>query len=405
VVPAPRTILNGVRKLPPATVRTVQPDGTSTEYVYWRPSHTRRPEHAGMTARDWRDMVLESLRVAVRRRMVADVPVGVLLSGGLDSSLIVALLATEGQTGLQTFSVGFHAAAGEAGDEFEYSDFVAEHFSTDHQQIVVDPARLLPAVDDAVTAMAEPMVSHDCVAFYLLAQEVSKSVRVVQSGQGADEVFAGYSWYPPLAQVPRARAVEAYAAQFTDRPHAELADILEPEWVLGTDPSRAFIGEQFAAPGADETLDAALRLDSTVMLVDDPVKRVDNMTMAWGLEARVPFLDHELVELAAACPPELKLAHGGKGVLKDAARDVVPDAIIDRPKGYFPVPAIRHLEGPFLDRVRDAVTDPVAKARGLVRRDWLDMMLADPNTARTNLGSNALWQVALLEMWLQERGL
>ena len=117
------------------------------------------------------------------------------------------------------------------------------------------------------------------------------------------------------------------------------------------------------------------------MLVDDPVKRVDNMTMAWGLEARVPFLDHELVELAAACPPELKLAHGGKGVLKEAARGVVPDAVIDRPKGYFPVPAIRHLEGPFLERVRDAVTDPVAKARGLVRRDWLDAMLADPNTA------------------------
>jgi asparagine synthase (glutamine-hydrolysing) len=405
VVPAPRTILSGVRKLPPATVRTIQPDGTSTDHVYWRPSHTRRPEHAGMSTRDWRDAVLESLRVAVRRRMVADVPVGVLLSGGLDSSLVVALLAAEGQTGLKTFSVGFHAAAGEAGDEFEYSDLVAEHFGTDHQQILVDPARMLPAVDEAITAMAEPMVSHDCVAFYLLSQEVSKSVTVVQSGQGADEVFAGYSWYPPLAGVPRAQGVAAYAKQFTDRPHAELASILEPEWVLDHDPSRAFIAEHFAEPGADETLDAALRLDSTVMLVDDPVKRVDNMTMAWGLEARVPFLDHELVELAAACPPELKLAHGGKGVLKEAARGVVPDSIIDRPKGYFPVPAIRHLEGPFLDRVRDAVTDPVAKARGLVRRDWLDTMLADPNTARTNLGSNALWQVALLEMWLQERGL
>ena len=405
VVPAPRTILSGVRKLPPATVRTIQPDGTSRDHVYWRPSHTRRPEHAGMSAADWRDAVLESLRVAVRRRMVADVPVGVLLSGGLDSSLVVALLAAEGQTGLQTFSVGFHAAAGESGDEFEYSDLVAEHFATEHQQILVDPARMLPAVDDAIVAMSEPMVSHDCVAFYLLAQEVSKSVRVVQSGQGADEVFAGYSWYPPLAGVPRAQGVEAYAKQFTDRPHAELAHILEPEWVLDHDPSRAFIAEHFAAAGADETLDAALRLDSTVMLVDDPVKRVDNMTMAWGLEARVPFLDHELVELAAACPPELKLSHGGKGVLKEAARGVVPDSIIDRPKGYFPVPAIRHLEGPFLDRVRDAVTDPVAKARGLVRRDWLDTMLADPNTARTNLGSNALWQVALLEMWLQERGL
>ena len=358
-----------------------------------------------MSAHDWRDAVLEALRVAVRRRMVADVPVGVLLSGGLDSSLVVALLANMGQTGLKTFSVGFHAAAGEAGDEFEFSDLVAKTFDTDHQQILVDPARMLPAVDNAIEAMAEPMVSHDCVAFHLLAEEVSKSVTVVQSGQGADEVFAGYSWYPPLAGVPRNRAVGAYSDVFTDRAHSELAGILEPEWLLDHDPSRAFVAQHFAMPGADDALDAALRLDSTIMLVDDPVKRVDNMTMAWGLEARVPFLDHELVELAAACPPELKLAHGGKGVLKEAGRGVVPDGIIDRPKGYFPVPAIRHLEGPFLDRVRDAVTDPVAKARGLIRRDWLDAMLADPNAKRTNLGSNALWQVALLEMWLQERGL
>jgi len=405
VVPAPRTILTGVRKLPPATVRTIRADGTTTDHEYWSPRHERRPADAGMSAADWRDAVLESLRVAVRRRMVADVPVGVLLSGGLDSSLIVGLLAQEGQTGLKTFSVGFHAAGGEAGDEFRYSDVVAAEFGTDHQRILVDPARMLPAVDHTIAAMAEPMVSHDCVAFHLLSEEVAKSVTVVQSGQGADEVLAGYNWYPPLAGVPRERAVTEYARVFTDRPHADLASILEPEWLLDHDPSREFVAAHFAREGAAETLDAALRLDSTVMLVDDPVKRVDNMTMAWGLEARVPFLDHEFVELAAACPPELKLAHGGKGVLKEAARGVVPDAVIDRPKGYFPVPAIRHLEGPFLERVRDAVTDPVAKARGLVRADWLERMLADPNTARTNLGSNALWQVALLEMWLQERGL
>jgi len=405
VVPAPHTILNGVRKLPPATVRTVAPDGTFTDHVYWRPEHVRRPEFAGMSSADWRDAVLAALRLAVKRRMVADVPVGVLLSGGLDSSLVVGLLAQEGQRGLKTFSVGFHATAGESGDEFEYSDLVAQEFGTDHQQILVDPHRLLPAVDEAITAMAEPMVSHDCVAFYLLSEQVSKSVTVVQSGQGADEVFAGYSWYPPLARVPREQGPVEYAKVFTDRPHAELAHILEPDWLLDDDPSRAFIREHFAMPGAETTLDAALRMDSTIMLVDDPVKRVDNMTMAWGLEARVPFLDHELVELAAACPPELKLAHGGKGVLKEAARGNVPDGVIDRPKGYFPVPAIRHLEGAFLDRVRDAVTDPVAKARGLVRSDWLEAMLTDPNTARTNLGSNALWQVALLEMWLQERGI
>jgi asparagine synthase (glutamine-hydrolysing) len=405
VVPAPRTILAGVEKLPPATVRSVHPDGRREDRAYWRPAFSRGGPGPGLDTADWPGAVLDALRLAVERRMVADVPVGILLSGGIDSSLVVALLAEGGQQGLRTFSVGFEAAGGESGDEFVYSDQVAARFSTDHQKIMVSSDRLLPAVDAAIEAMSEPMVSHDCVAFYLLSEEVSRSVTVVQSGQGADEVFAGYDWYPPLASVPRDRAAAAYAEVFVDRPHAELADLLEPEWLADADHSRAFLDMHFGAPGADTALDAALRLDTTVMLIEDPVKRVDNMTMAWGVEARVPFLDHELVELAAACPPELKLAAGGKGVLKAASRGVVPDTIIDRPKGYFPVPAIRHLSGSFLDRVRDAVTDPVAKDRGLFRPDWLQRMLADPNTERTTLGSNALWQVALLEMWLQERGI
>jgi asparagine synthase (glutamine-hydrolysing) len=403
VVPAPRTILAGVQKLPPATVCTVHPDGRREDREYWQPTFSRGD--LDLDTAEWPGAVLDALRLAVTRRMVADVPVGILLSGGIDSSLVVALLAESGRQELRTFSVGFEAAAGESGDEFVYSDHVAAHFGTDHQKIMVKSERLLPAVDAAIDAMSEPMVSHDCVAFYLLSEEVSRTVTVVQSGQGADEVFAGYDWYPPLAGVPRDRAAAAYAEVFVDRPHAELAKLLEPEWLPGSDYSQAFIDAHFGAPGADAALDAALRLDTTVMLVDDPVKRVDNMTMAWGLEARVPFLDHELVELAGACPPELKLAAGGKGVLKAASRGLVPDKIIDRPKGYFPVPAIRHLSGSFLDRVRDAVTDPVAKDRGLFRPDWLQRMLADPNTERTTLGSNALWQVALLEMWLQKRGI
>ncbi|HEX2262459.1 MAG TPA: N-acetylglutaminylglutamine amidotransferase, partial [Pseudonocardiaceae bacterium] len=402
VVPAPHTILAGVEKLPPATVRTVYPDGRREDREYWRPAFSRGG--CGLDIVDWPGAVLDALRLAVQRRMVADVPVGVLLSGGIDSSLVVALLAEGGWPGLRTFSVGFEAAGGESGDEFIYSDQVAAHFDTDHQKIMVTSDRLLPAVDAAIDAMSEPMVSHDCVAFYLLSEEVSRSVTVVQSGQGADEVFAGYDWYPPLAGVPQGCAAAAYGKVFVDRPHTELADLLEPEWLTNSDHSQAFIERHFAAPGADTALDAALCLDTTVMLVDDPVKRVDNMTMAWGLEARVPFLDHELIELAAACPSELKLAAGGKGVLKAASRGVVPDTIIDRPKGYFPVPAIRHLSGSLLDRVRDAITDPVAKDRGLFRPDWLQRMLADPNTERTTLGSNALWQVALLEMWLQGRG-
>jgi asparagine synthase (glutamine-hydrolysing) len=408
VVPAPRTILSGVRKLPPATVRVIRRDGTRTDTVYWKPSFTRLPEHGGHdrhSREEWREAVLAGLRTAVERRMVADVPVGVLLSGGLDSSFIVALLAESGQRGLTTFSIGFEAAGGESGDEFAYSDVIAKQFDTDHHQIRIGRERFLPAVQATIAAMSEPMVSHDCVAFHLLSEDVSQHVKVVQSGQGADEIFAGYDWYPPLAGVAREDAVDAYAKVFFDRPHAVLAEQLSPDWLPATDPSRDFVAAHFGAPGAETAVDAALRLDSQVMLVDDPVKRVDNMTMAWGLEARVPFLDHELVELAAACPPELKLAAGGKGVLKDAARGLVPDEVIDRPKGYFPVPAIRHLEGEMLDRVRDALYAPAARGRGLFRKEYVEALLADPNTPRTTLGANQLWQLALLEMWLQERGL
>jgi asparagine synthase (glutamine-hydrolysing) len=128
------------------------------------------------------------------------------------------------------------------------------------------------------------------------------------------------------------------------------------------------------------------------------------MTMAHGLEARVPFLDHDLVELAAACPPSLKLAEGGKGVLKRLARGVVPDAVIDREKGYFPVPALTHLEAPVVELVGDALRSGAARERGLFRPDVIEAMLADPNAARTNLDGSTLWQVGLLELWLQHHG-
>ena len=404
VVPAPRTILRGVRKLPPATVRVIEPDGTGTDHIYWAPEFARDPDRVDWTSEDWEEALLDALRTAVDRRMVADVPVGVLLSGGIDSSLVVALLAEAGQHGLATFSIGFDAAGGESGDEFVYSSLVAERFETDHHQIRIDTARLLPGIDAAVHAMSEPMVSHDCVAFYLLSEEVSRSVKVVQSGQGADEVLGGYDWYPPLLGVPRNDAVEAYSRVFFDRRWPELRSLLSDAWLPDHDSPSSFLAEQFARPGAQTTLDAALRNDTSIMLVDDPVKRVDTMTMAWGLEARVPVLDHELVELAARIPPELKLADGGKGVLKRAARGVVPDEVIDRTKGYFPVPAIRQLHGPYLERVREALTDPAAARRGLFDPATVNAMLDAPNETRTTLGSNALWQLALLEMWLQAQG-
>nr|WP_309232851.1 N-acetylglutaminylglutamine amidotransferase [Blastococcus sp. TML/C7B] len=231
VVPAPRTILNGVRKLPPATLRIIEADGTSTERRYWNATYERRAEHATWSARDWEDAIEEALRVAVRRRLVADIPVGVLLSGGLDSSLIVGLLAQEGQTGLATYSIGFESVGGHEGDEFAYSDVIAEHFGTDHHRIRVGADELAGALGHAIGAMAEPMVSHDVVAFDLLSERVSQTIKVVQSGQGADEVFAGYHWYPPLAGVGREQAVQTYAKAFFDRDHAQMRGVVSDRYV------------------------------------------------------------------------------------------------------------------------------------------------------------------------------
>jgi asparagine synthase (glutamine-hydrolysing) len=399
VVPAPRTILRGVRKLPPATLLVLEPDGRRRERRYWDPPFERDPARADWSASDWQDAIMDALRIAVRRRMVADVPVGILLSGGLDSSLIVALLAEQGQHGLATFSVGFEDVGDREGDEFEFSDLVAREFGTDHHQIRVGPERLLPALPRAIAAMSEPMVSHDAVAFFLLSEEVSKRRKVVQSGQGADEVFGGYYWYPPLLET-QGDGLDVYADAFFDRDQEGVAALLASP--LDDDPSRRLAADWFGRVGAATAIDRGLRLDAEVMLVDDPVKRVDNMTMAHGLEARTPFLDHELVELAALCPPELKLADGGKGVLRRAARGIVPDAVIDRPKGYFPVPALSHLEGPVLDMVGDALRSDAARARGLFRPDVVEAMLASPNEHRTNLDGSTLWQLGLLELWLQE---
>jgi asparagine synthase (glutamine-hydrolysing) len=404
VVPPPRTILKGVRKLPPATVLTVHPDGRREPWTYWDLPFGPDDDERDLAPESWAERVLAALRTAVRRRLVADVPVGVLLSGGLDSSLIVGLLAEAGQQHLATFSVGFEAVGGEAGDEFRYSDVIAREYDTDHHRIRVDSReRLVPSLPDCIRAMAEPMVSHDAIGFFLLSEEVSRHIKVVQSGQGADEVFGGYHWYPPMLTSTDPAA--DYAARFCDTDDAEYRRTVHPRLHVKGSPARSFIAEHFGTPGAERPVDKALRIDTRIMLVDDPVKRVDNMTMAFGLEARVPFLDHELVELAARVPGELKVAHGGKHVLKEAARKVIPAAVIDRPKGYFPVPALKYLRGEVLDMVRGALAGPRARERELFNPEYVDGLLARPDDHITPLGGSRTWQLAVLELWLEAHGI
>lgn len=401
VVPAPRTILNGVRKLPPATWMSIDADGRSEQHCWWRLEYGCHEDERELRLEDWEDRVLDSLREAVAIRQRAAREVGVLLSGGVDSSLLVGLLHEAGVDDLLTFSIGFEDAGGERGDEFHYSDLIARRYGTRHHQLRIGENEVIEQLPAAFRAMSEPMVSHDCIAFYLLAREVSKHCKVVQSGQGADELFAGYHWYPPM--VDAASPLHAYRAAFFDRSHGEYEATVRP--VLRVeDVAQAFVAEHFAMPGASDAVDKALRLDSTIMLVDDPVKRVDNMTMAWGLEARVPFLDYRLAELSARIPARFKLGDGGKQVLKAAARRVIPAEVIDRPKGYFPVPGLKHLQGNTRAWVSELLLDP-SQDRCLFEPAQIDRLLGSPQDDLTPLRGSKLWQLAALNLWLTEQGI
>ncbi len=398
VIPAPRTLLQGIRKLEPGTSMRITLKGEVTTQRYWQLTAQRPVQTYSET--EWIERIHHALRLAVRRRMdIADVPVGVLLSGGLDSSLLVALLAEAGVNELRTFSIGFDDIGSEVGSEFEFSDLVANYYGTRHQKYHIPNSTVLPRLPEAVDCMAEPMVGQDAVAFYLLSEQVSKEVRVVQSGQGADELFAGYFWYPQM-QAASGSYLERFSKHYFDRSHREFVESVCAQY-QGADYTSELVADHLGSSGADEFLDQVLRFDVSTLIVDDPVKRVDNMTMAWGLEARVPFLDHELVELAMQLPPQLKLKSGGKHPLKEIARSILPQKIIDRPKGYFPMPALKYVQGAFLDFMRDILNSQASRERGLFKRPYLDKLLASPEAHFTPLQGSKLWHSALLELWLQ----
>ncbi|MCS4308539.1 asparagine synthase (glutamine-hydrolyzing) [Rheinheimera pacifica] len=395
------TLFSGVHKLQPGHWLKVSAMGDVQQGCYWQLHATTDDNHR--SEQDWQQALNEALFNSVGRRLEADVPVGVLLSGGLDSSLLVGMLSELGQKQLHTFSIGFDNVAEEEGNEFKYSDIIASHYDTRHQKIYARHNTLLNHLRPCIEAMSEPMVSHDVIGFYLLAQAVSQHIKVVQSGQGADEVFAGYHWYPPMTEATDSNAAQCYADAYFSWDEAQLTQVLAPEYCQ-RNYSLSYIQQYFAGCDAQLPVDKALHLDTAAMLVDDPLKRVDNMTMAFGLEARVPFLDHELVELAFQMPHQLKLRDGGKYLLKQVAREIIPADVIDRPKGYFPVPALRKMQGEYLQLAKEIFSQPVARQRRLFNMDYIDTMLAKPEQFSGRFGSK-LWQVTLLEMWLQQHNI
>ena len=398
VVPAPNTIINGIKKLKPGTYIVLSEKGDIKEQTYWHPSATR-PE-GNVSEEDYIARTHELLTAAVTKRMAAsDVPIGVLLSGGLDSSLIVALLKEAGHRDIRTFSIGFEDIDDESGSEFEYSDQVVSKFKTDHKKYLLSNQEVLPRLSEAVMNMSEPMVGQDAIAFYLLSEQVSKHSKVVLSGQGADEAFAGYFWYPRMAK-EHGDEIESFSKHYVDRPHDEYLQTVMPIY-QGENHTHKWLSKEFLKPGADSFIDKVFRTDITRLVVDDPVKRVDNMTMAWGLEARVPFMDTELVEWALKIPPSLKMREEGKYPLKKIARELLPSSVIDRKKGYFPMPALKYIQGDFLEFMSDILLSSSCLNRGIFDQKYINKVINSPRDYMTSLNGSRLWHLALLEFWMQ----
>jgi len=382
VVPAPNTIINGIKKLKPGTYIVLSEKGDIKEQTYWHPSATR-PE-GNVSEEDYIARTHELLTAAVTKRMAAsDVPIGVLLSGGLDSSLIVALLKEAGHRDIRTFSIGFEDIDDESGSEFEYSDQVVSKFKTDHKKYLLSNQEVLPRLSEAVMNMSEPMVGQDAIAFYLLSEQVSKHSKVVLSGQGADEAFAGYFWYPRMAK-EHGDEIESFSKHYVDRPHDEYLQTVMPIY-QGENHTHKWLSKEFLKPGADSFIDKVFRTDITRLVVDDPVKRVDNMTMAWGLEARVPFMDTELVEWALKIPPSLKMREEGKYPLKKIARELLPSSVIDRKKGYFPMPALKYIQGDFLEFMSDILLSSSCRNRGIFDQKYINKVINSPRDYMTSL--------------------
>lgn len=401
VVPAPLTILKGIRKVEPGSYMVVKTNGIATETAYWELSATR--EYPDYDYETWKEIIESSLKSAIKKEMgFANEKVGVLLSGGLDSTLITALAVEEGFKDVQTFSVGFEDQPEEKGSEFFYSDQFVDKYQTDHFKFEVPNSEALSRLPEAIRNMSEPLFGQDAIGFYLLSEKVKSVTSIVQSGQGADEVFAGYFWYPKMVESTELDPLKRFSQFYFDRTHEEWLQAFQKQYHT-SDIAGDFIRDHLTKSGATTFLDRVLRLDATRLVVDDPVKRVDNMTMAHGLEARMPFIDQRLVELAMAMPPEYKLMHEGKGILKDIARGRVPDSIIDRPKAYFPMPALKYVRGEFLEMMRDTLTSQKSKSRGIFNEAYIQDLLDHPEapSSFTNIQGSKLWHATLLELWLE----
>ncbi len=426
-VPGARTMFRGVRKLLPGHTLTVTADGTVVRQ-YWdvraAPDRARSVED---TARELYERALESTALHLR----SDVPVGIFLSGGLDSSAIVSLLHDAGISGVKTFSVAYRD--GVEFDESRYAELVSRHFGAEHHVLYVDPSQFQEFIPGYVWHMDEPVTEAAALSLYFVSRELRQHVTVALSGEGADELFAGYQiyrymlWLERYRRLPSAVRSIAAAPMLATMVGARLRKYLTmaayplPERYLGVSVSEPWrrdevyspalrdeilrvqpesaLARYYAASAGQDALSRMLYVDLKTWLVDDLLIKADKMTMANAVELRVPFLDHTIVEFAATIPPELKLHHGvAKWILKRAMASRLPQEILARPKVGFPTPLERMFRRPLAAYLHDVLLSSRAIARGYFDATRVRQMIVEHATGVQD-HHRRLWQLVVLEEW------
>ena len=439
--PSPRTILKGIHKLPPAHILTCDRNGIKTRR-YWQLNFSKKERWDEMESQE---RIMSILRESIRIRLMSDVPLGAFLSGGLDSSAVVALMGELSSKPVQTFSVGFRE---EDFDELKYARVVADRVGTDHHELIIKPDSLdiLPKL---VWHYNEPFGDSSCIPTYYLARATSKFVKVALNGDGGDETFAGYERYQgalaseylnavprplfhlalaawrmgegPLRRVAgrkvyrKVRRVEDFLKGMLTFPDALsryfswmtcfhckekerlYADSLKKE--LGDINSFGYLNSLAMDSDAKNLVDKLLHIDSMSYLPEDLLVKTDIAGMANSLECRSPFLDHELMECAARLPAHMKLKKmKSKYILKRALGDTLPPPIVRRKKMGFGVPLERWFGSELKTYIYDVLLDRKSIKRGYFRRDYVKRLLDEHTQGKKN-HMPRIWALLNLEVW------
>jgi asparagine synthase (glutamine-hydrolysing) len=433
-VPSPATMFRGIRSLPPGHTLVCDTYGTTTVRPYWDLSFAQN--HTGKHSEaEYAEQLEALLKEAVRIHLVSDVPFGAFLSGGLDSSTIVALMSQLLGDPVKTFSVGFEGD-GAAFSELPYARMVADCYGTDHHELIIEPRHLITLAEKVIWHLDQPIADDACIANFMVAELASRHVKMVLTGEGGDELFAGYARYSGERLSPLFRYARPTAKSLAIAASARIPGLRGPKLALyalcqadeakrlanwfplfncdmkasllndevkatlnGASAADGIFAEHLSRTDARDPLSRMLYVDTKLWLADDLLARGDKTSMAASLEARVPLLDHKLVEFAASLPPHLKIRRlTRKYLLKQVSRAWLPAKIVDRKKKGFPMPFSVWFRKEARSFVHDILSSDRVRRRGLFNPVFVERLLHQHDTGFADHGT-LLWSLLSVELW------